>query len=104
MTPSCTAWAHPRPLPGVDHVYHQYTVRSTDRDGLAAHLQEAGVGTGVYYPTPVHELPSYGLSLDLPATAAACAQVLSLPIGPHLTDADLATVVEAVNSFTGSRS
>jgi dTDP-4-amino-4,6-dideoxygalactose transaminase len=79
-------------------------VRSPERDALAAHLQAAGVGSGVYYPTPVHELPSYALSLDLPVTAAACAQVLSLPVGPHLTDADVATVVEAINSFTGSGS
>jgi perosamine synthetase len=94
----------PVTAPGAVHVYHQYTVRSPERDALAAHLQAAGVGSGVYYPTPVHELASYGLSLDLPVTAAACAQVLSLPVGPHLTDADVATVVEAINSFTGSGS
>lgn len=82
---------------GATHVYHQYTVRSDDREALMARLDEAGVGYGVYYPTPVHRLPSFGLELDLPATEAAAHEVLSLPVRPDLTDDELSTIVMAVN-------
>ncbi|AXV06424.1 UDP-4-amino-4-deoxy-L-arabinose--oxoglutarate aminotransferase [Euzebya pacifica] len=83
---------------GASHVYHQYTVRSADRDGLLEHLRGAGIGAGVYYPTPVHRLPSFGLSLDLPETERAAREVLSLPVRPDLTDEELEQVVAAVNS------
>lgn len=84
---------------GATHVWHQYTIRvPEDRDGFAAALAARGVGSGVYYPIPNHQLPSFGLDLDLPATAAACAEVLSLPVHPALSQADLETVVEAVNA------
>ncbi len=90
----------PPVAPGVTHVYHQYTIRvPEDRDGFAvALLDEHGVGTGVYYPTPVHELPSYGLKLDLPETARAAREVLSLPVHPGLSDDDVQRVIEAVNA------
>ena len=48
---------------GAVHVHHQYTIRSQDRDGLQKQLADAGVGSGVYYPIPIHRLPSYGFSL-----------------------------------------
>jgi len=82
------------------HVWHQYTIRvATDRDGFAAALSdEHGVGSGVYYPIPNHALPSFGLELDLPVTARACAEVLSLPVHPGLSQHDLERIVEAVNS------
>lgn len=83
---------------GATHVYHQYTVRSDDRDALVARLEDAGVGYGVYYPTPVHRLPSFGLDLDLPATEAAAAEVLSLPVRPDLTDDEIDTIVTAANA------
>jgi perosamine synthetase len=79
------------------HVYHQYTIRSEDRDGLMARLDAAGVGYGVYYPTPIHRLPSFGLELDLPETERAAREVLSLPCRPDLTEADLEQIVTAVN-------
>jgi dTDP-4-amino-4,6-dideoxygalactose transaminase len=85
---------------GAIHVYHQYTIRvAEDRDGFASALaDEHGVGTGVYYPTPSHRLPSFGLALDLTETERACAEVLSLPVHPALSEDDLATIVEAVDS------
>lgn len=82
---------------GALHVYHQYTVRSTERDALQAVLTERGVGTGVYYPTPIHRLPSFGLELALPETERAAREVLSLPVHPALTEADLEAVIAAVN-------
>jgi dTDP-4-amino-4,6-dideoxygalactose transaminase len=84
---------------GAVHVYHQYTVRvvGQDRDAFAAALTAAGVGSGVYYPVPTHRLPSFGLDLDLPHTEQAAREVLSLPVHPALSEADLTTIVEAVN-------
>ncbi len=89
----------PPTAPGAVHVFHQYTIRVVDhdRDAFAAALAERGVGSGVYYPTPIHRLPSFQLDLDLPVTEIAASQVLSLPIFPSLTDAELETIVEAVN-------
>jgi perosamine synthetase len=82
---------------GAFHVYHQYTIRVTeDRDGVQQRLADAGVGSGVYYPTPIHQLPSFGLELDLPETARAAAEVLSLPVHPALSDDDLQAIVQGV--------
>lgn len=90
----------PPTAPGAVHVFHQYTVRvvGQDRDAFAAELAARGVGSGVYYPTPIHELPSYGLKLDLPATAQVATEVLSLPIYPLLTQDELETIVSTVNA------
>jgi perosamine synthetase len=88
----------PPVAPQATHVYHQYTIRvPEDRDGFATALADLGVGSGVYYPIPVHQLPSFGLDIDLPETAAAAVEVLSLPVHPSLTDEDVDTVIAAVN-------
>lgn len=90
----------PPTAPGAVHVYHQYTVRIVDhdRDAFAEELSKRGVGNGVYYPTPIHRLPSFGLDLDLPVTERVAGEVLSLPVYPSLTDDELATIVETVNA------
>jgi len=84
---------------GYRHVYHQYTVRvvGEDRDKFAEELKQRGVPSGVYYPKPVHQLPSFALTNDLPATNLACSQVLSLPIHPGLSQRHIERVVEIVN-------
>jgi dTDP-4-amino-4,6-dideoxygalactose transaminase len=84
---------------GATHVYHQYTIRVTDdRNGFARALaDEHKIATGVYYPVPNHELPSFAMSMDLPVTSLAAAEVLSLPVHPSLTDADRERIVTAVN-------
>lgn len=89
---------------GAVHVFHQYTIRvAEDRDGFArALLAEHGVGTGTFYPTPVHRLPSFDVDADLPATDAAAAEVLSLPVHPGLTEADLERVITAVNTLASA--
>jgi len=88
---------------GAVHVYHQYTIRVTDdRDGFATALREEHqVGTGVYYPIPNHRLPSlapYAPGLDLPETERAAREVVSLPVHPSLSQADLERIVTAVNA------
>lgn len=87
----------PAVAPNSVHVYHQYTLHSPDRGALSERLAAAGVGSAVYYPTPIHRLPAYDRSLDLPRTVEACEGVLSIPVGPHLLDGDVDRVIEAVN-------
>jgi dTDP-4-amino-4,6-dideoxygalactose transaminase len=83
---------------GARHVYHQYTVRTDDRDGLLARLKEHEIGADVYYPTPVHALPSFALDVDLPVTDRVIDQVVSIPVQPFLTESELDTVIEVINS------
>lgn len=86
--------------PGAQHVFHQYTVRVVDhnRDDFAAELAKRGVASGVYYPTPIHRLPSFAQTLDFPVTETAATQALSLPVYPSLSKRELDTIVEAVNA------
>jgi perosamine synthetase len=82
------------------HVYHQYTVRTDDREGLRSHLEEEGVGTGVYYPTPIHEQPAYQhVDHDAPVAERASREVLSLPVHPGLSGDDVRTIVSAITSY-----
>jgi len=98
LSAGITGAVTPPTADGVTHVFHQYTVRSGERDALAAHLTERGIGSGVYYPIPNHRLPSFGLTLDLPETERAAREVLSLPVHPSLSDADIEAIIEAVNA------
>lgn len=91
--------AAPPVATGAQHVYHQYTVRCADRARLQKHLDERGIESRVYYPVPVHRLPVYDAQLDLPETARAAAEVLSVPIGPHLGEEDVERVEEALGSW-----
>jgi dTDP-4-amino-4,6-dideoxygalactose transaminase len=79
----------PRTPDGREHVYHLYVVRAKDRDALRASLADAGVGTGVHYPLPVHRQQAYAsLGMgegSLPVTEAAAREVISLPMFPEMT-------------------
>ena len=95
---------------GAQHVYHQYTVRvAGDRDAAQRQLQEKGVGSAVYYPTPIHRLKPFLDAdgkpgpWDLPETERAAREVLSLPIHPTLRQADLERIADAVNSLEVTR-
>jgi len=85
---------------GRSHVYNQYTIRSERRDRLADHLEAAGVGTGVYYPVPIHEQPIYeDGTRTLPVAERAAREVLSLPVHPDLSREQRETVVREVRAF-----
>ena len=86
----------PVPSPGTDHVFHQFTVRSIGRDALQRRLEAANVESRTYYPVPVHRLPAFDDRATLPHTDEAAAEVLSLPVGPHVTDTDVEHVIDAV--------
>jgi perosamine synthetase len=87
--------------PGVTHVYHQYTIRVSDRDAFAERLKERGVGSAIYYPIPVHrQKPFIALGLgdgSYPVTDRLTEQVLSIPVHPALSDDEVSTVIGAVN-------
>lgn len=90
--------------PDATHVYHQYTIRvdGAERDRIVAAMKEEHqVGSGVYYPIPNHELESlerFAPAHELPVTAQMAREVISLPVHPSLTQADLERIVTAVNS------
>ncbi len=80
-------WCYPLPEDCVCHGYHQYTVRVKHgrRDALRARLAEAGIGTMVYYPVPVHRLPVYDWPMgSLPQAEAAAEEVVALPMGAQI--------------------
>ncbi len=93
----------PTESPGARHVYHQYTIRvdSNMRNDVVNGLAELGIGTGVYYPTPVHRLPSFDLTLELPETTRAASEVLSLPVHPSLGESEIDRIIDALNTVTG---
>lgn len=82
------------------HVYHLYVVRSAERDRLRARLAERGVGTLVHYERPVYRHEAFrdlaAASAALPDTERAVGEVLSLPLFPELSDAEVTAVIEAV--------
>jgi dTDP-4-amino-4,6-dideoxygalactose transaminase len=81
------------------HVFHLYVVRAPERDRLQSRLRERGIGTVVHYPLPAHLQPVYqGLAApgSLPITERLAHEVLSLPIYPELTDAEVDAVAAAV--------
>jgi dTDP-4-amino-4,6-dideoxygalactose transaminase len=83
---------------GYSHVFHQYTIKvQGNRDSFASRLTDLGVGSGVYYPIPVHELSAFGKKKSLPNSTLVCKQVLSLPVHPALSKKDLKIIVSAVN-------
>ena len=86
----------------VSHVYHQYTIRVSERDAFAERLKERGVGSAIYYPIPVHRQKpfiamGYGEG-SFPVTDGLTAQVLSIPVHPALSDEEVDAVIAAVNA------
>jgi dTDP-4-amino-4,6-dideoxygalactose transaminase len=88
---------------GNEHVYHQYTVRVRDRDGLKQHLADKGIGSAVYYPKALHMQPCFAplgyAEGQFPEAERACRDVLSLPVYPELTEEQQQSVMDAVREF-----
>jgi dTDP-4-amino-4,6-dideoxygalactose transaminase len=85
---------------GRTHCWHQFVVRTPKREELRVHLDKKGILCGVLYPVPVHRQPAYhDAALSLPCTEQACAEVLSLPLHPGLSDDDIARIVREVKDF-----
>jgi len=96
----------PRVADYAEHVFHLYTIRTSERDRLAAALQEADIGHAMHYCRPAHWQPAcrqFGYRRgDFPHIEAAAAEVLQLPIYPELTDEQLGEVVSVVESHAKS--
>jgi dTDP-4-amino-4,6-dideoxygalactose transaminase len=91
----------PYEQPGCCHVYHQYTIRTPERDELAAYLKEQGVATMVYYPVPLHRQPLYGdmVGVHAPNADRAALEVLSLPMSPDLAASDQEYISDLIRNF-----
>ena len=87
---------------GQSYVAHLYVIRTESRAALQQHMAENGIQTDVHYPIPDHRQPCHGgrfAHIDLPRTEQDCANVLTLPCFPELTESEIARVIEACNHF-----
>ncbi|MBI2511134.1 MAG: DegT/DnrJ/EryC1/StrS family aminotransferase [Opitutae bacterium] len=83
---------------GRTHVWHQFVVRTAKREALRAALEAQGIFCGVLYPVPIYRQPGYAGDVARPLTEKACAEVISLPLHPGLTVADVERVAAAVRA------
>lgn len=94
LAPIARPWAH--------HVYHLYVVRIPQRDAVRTALQAQGIGTAIHYPMPIHLQPAYRQAgvppVRLPVTEQAAAEILSLPMYPHLTPAQVEQVAATLTA------
>lgn len=100
---------------GVEHVYHQYSIvvdesqtpSGINRDGLRSALSDIGIGSGVYYPTPLHLNPLFAnlgyRSSNFPNAERIAKRIMALPVHPLLEDSDIETVAKAIASAVGPR-
>lgn len=91
------------PVDDPAHVYHQFVIRAPARDRLRAFLTDAGIGTEIYYPEPLHRAPALA-AVDYRAGSclraeAACTEVLALPIQPALAADAPASIVDEIRRF-----
>ena len=97
----------PRVLEGHRHIFNQYVLRVQRRDALKQHLAEAGIGTEIYYPIPLHMQACFAYlghrPEDYPESVRAAKETLAIPIYPELTEAQKAYVAEIIASFYSSR-
>jgi dTDP-4-amino-4,6-dideoxygalactose transaminase len=98
----------PMAVEATRHVYHHYAVLAPERDALAAALRERGIGTGIHYPIPCHRQlaitgeggsAGVGQGLDLPIAEGIAERVLSLPMYPEMTDAQVDAVAAGIRAF-----
>jgi dTDP-4-amino-4,6-dideoxygalactose transaminase len=92
----------PAALPGTDGVWHLYVVQHPRRDALRDWLRSRGVETLIHYPVPPHRSGAYAADRPwpaLPIAEAAAARSLSLPMGPHLREEQVARVIDALRAF-----
>ena len=89
-------------------MFHQYVIRSPQRDRLREHLRAAAIGTGIHYPVPVHLHPAYRNRVALGPTGLrnserVAGDILSLPIYPQLADSAVDRVIAEIRRFFGQQ-
>jgi dTDP-4-amino-4,6-dideoxygalactose transaminase len=82
------------------HTYHQYTIRTENRDKIIQELKTTGVGYGIYYPTTIPDQPAYSLDISIPTAQMSADTALSLPIHPSVRIGDLRKIAETVSTIT----
>jgi dTDP-4-amino-4,6-dideoxygalactose transaminase len=91
-----------------EHIYHQYTLRVQNRDGLGEVLKAKGIPWAIHYPIPLHLQPAFAqLKIGkgaCPVAEKISEEVLSLPIHPELTDDQISFITDTIKEFTGTRS
>jgi dTDP-4-amino-4,6-dideoxygalactose transaminase len=96
----------PSEMPYAHHVYHAYVIQSAARDELYRRLTANGIQAGIHYPIPIHLQPAYAplgyKKGDLPITERLCERVLSLPMFPELTRAQIETIAAIAAPLTES--
>jgi dTDP-4-amino-4,6-dideoxygalactose transaminase len=97
----------PREAAWMKGVYHLYVVRVQDREALQAYLSEAGIGSGIHYPIPLHLQKAYQhlnyKKGDFPVTERVATEIVSLPIYPQLQQEQLNEVAKKVKEFAATR-
>lgn len=93
----------PQVRAGVQHAFHQYVVRSSDRDRLKEELRKQGIATQVHYPLPIHLMPAYERRLahgkrGLKSTETIAKEVLSLPMSPYFTQEKVRAIVGVLST------
>lgn len=94
----------PATAAGCEPVWHQFVVRTPEREDLRTWLAEAGIQTSVLYPVPIHRQPAYrDDQLHLPATEQACRELLCLPMHPGLEAAEVEAVCRRIADWDAAR-
>lgn len=92
----------PSERPDCRHVYHQFTIRTKNRQAIADALSNAGIASAVYYPVPLHQqdvfLKMYHLKESLNVSENCASEVLSLPMFPELTPEEIRQIADVVNN------
>jgi dTDP-4-amino-4,6-dideoxygalactose transaminase len=93
----------PRVLSEAEPVWHLYVIEAENRDALKAHLEGKGIGTGLHYPTPLHQQPAFShlgyKTGDFPRSEHIAPRILSLPMFPELTDEQIQYVASEIKNF-----
>lgn len=85
---------------GMTHAYHQYTIRTDDRDALQDLLDDHGIGNGVYYPKCIHDQLAYeDIEVTAPEAEAAATEVLSLPVHPSVSSDDVDQITGVIQQY-----
>ena len=88
-----------------EHVFHQYSIRVQNRDGLQEHLKEAGIPSAIHYPVPLHLQPAYRHfgkgEGSFPVAEEVAREIISLPMYPELQEEAISFIVEKITDFTG---